>query len=151
MAVTYTNASLIATRGFLVSANENTQSLTGSTWSSAIELSANSVNAYSRQVPSSAIYEDIAMDFTVAVDGTTIAIQLWWDSGCTKSMMGPSGDNTIKNLGAACSVGGKRLTYPTAPESGLAPRKLYAKLYPSANVTLAIGGLRVNWDSTREA
>lgn len=153
MAVTYTNADKPADRGFIVSSNEATVSLSATTWSSAIELSANSVNARSRTPSSSSIWEDLVFDFTVATDGGTVRVEAWWDAACTKVAMGPSAANEVQNLGASCSIGGKRLTYPTDPEAvtGLAVgvRRLYVKLYPSAAMTLAIGGIRANWDSSR--
>ena len=138
----------MANRGFIVSSATGTTALTGGAWSAMLTLSENSVNALAKQPPSAAIWGDLELQFTVAADGGTIRAQLWYDSAGLVPFKGPTVATEVQNLGTTISLGDTRKRYPLAPEaSGV--RKLYLKLYPSANMTLAIGGAKAQWDESR--
>ena len=148
-----TNSTTLASRGFMVSESDGTTALTLNVWSAAIALSENSNNVYSRQAASSSIWEDVVIDTTNASNGDTVRIQLFWDAACTMGMMGPSSTNEFANTTTSCSVGGKRMTFPVAPvaqpTTSVVSRKVWIKIYPSANMTLRAGGIRINLDTER--
>lgn len=130
--------------GHIVSTATGTTALTGSAWSSMITLYTNAAFPDAAQPPSAAFWAVLRLQFTVAADGGTIRAQLWEDADGLHPFMGPSPTAEIQNLGAAIGMGGMVIPYVTRP-SATGLRKLYLKLYPSAGMTLAIGGATASW------
>lgn len=140
----------MANRGFIVSSATGATALTGSAWSSMLTLSENAVNTLAKQPSSSAIWGDLELQFTIATNGGTVRAQLWYDSAGLIPFYGPTATTVgeVQNLSTVIPLGNTRKRYPSLPEAG-GLRKLYLKLYPSADMTLAIGGAKAQWDESR--